>query len=58
MKFINKIRENYYYNRARYCMEQANKNLDNRYICFWWMCSFSEHWEKYTNLLNKRLGVF
>ena len=57
MRFINEIRESYHYHRAMYCMSQANKNLDSKYVWFWWMCAFTEHWEKYTNLLNNRLGV-
>lgn len=57
MKFINSIREKYHVRRAIYCIRQANKNLDNPYIYSRWMWIFEEHWDTYTELVNKRLGI-
>lgn len=57
MRFINKVRENYHYRKAMRCFDQANKNLDNKYIWLRWMDIFHKHWEKYNDLLGKRLGI-
>ena len=57
MRFINKARENYHYRKAMRCFAQANKNLDNKQIWHGWIMSFYRHWEKYNDLLGKRLGI-
>lgn len=57
MRFINKVRENYHYRKAKKCFDRANDNRDNQQIWIHQIMMFFKHWEKYNDLLGKRLGI-